>query len=224
MQIRDDSATSPGTAAQRFDRVALVRCAPGDGPGAAMICDNGASTLLFLHGDAAAYAAQPGALAGTGAVALHVCATSWRRRFEGAPPRPFEGSTLAVVLDRVAAESVRIDSYGVGGACCSAAADGVALVEIAFAPVSPRQATETLEWLLAAAALEFDVRVLFSGAGVAHLVGERGRGWRQFTDFGLAELHVDGDAGTVPASVGARPLSAAGAVRLRGEAARVILL
>jgi len=36
--------------------------------------------------------------------------------------------------------------------------------------------------------------------------------------------NVSMSAGAVPASVGARPVSAAGAVRLRGEAARVILL
>lgn len=207
------------------ERIVLVRAGSGDGPCFSPFAGDGAAaSLVFLHGDAVALA--DGELPLPASVPRVVCSTSWRRRHpDRSPPPPFEVSTLAVLIDRLAGARTRIDSHGLGGACCSpSGASGPWLLEIAFAPASDRQAVETLEMALAAAALELEFQVLFSSSGPAHLCSGSGRSWRQLTDFGMAGLFAEATRPDAAWQAEASPLSPPDAARLRGAARQWVLL
>jgi hypothetical protein len=225
---REQRATSARGRRADLGRIVLVRRHPDvDGclpdRSEAVV---GPSDLVFLHAGAVAMAGRPGAFFPAGRGSFRVCRTSWHRRFPGRlPDPPFELSTLTRLIAHIAAGAPRVDSDGLGGACCSReAGDGGYLLEVAFAPGSPRRAGETVEWLLAAASLELDVRVLFSAEGLGHLRGDFARAWRQFVDFGLAELYAQTGPAADALDADARCIAAAEAVRLRGEARQVIVL
>jgi len=213
----------------KFDRILLIRCGSDvedrlwDFPAA----PEDSSNLVFLHGDAVESADRLKTLAvRSHAASFQVCRTSWCRRHPGrAPAPPFELSTLTRLIASIAAGAGRVDSDGLSGACCSqGSGDGGYLLEIAFAPDSPRQAEETVEWLLAAASLELDVRVLFSAGGLAHLRGEFAPAWRQFIDFDLAGLYAQTGNRVDPLDVDARCIEPSDAIGLRGDRRQVILL
>jgi hypothetical protein len=62
------------------------------------------------------------------------------------------------------------------------------LLELASSPRDERDRIETLEFVLGAAALGLDARVLFRGPGYNHLLTDAARGWAQLSDFDLLEL------------------------------------
>lgn len=76
------------------------------------------------------------------------------------------------------------------------------VIVVAATPAEPGS-REMLELVLAAAALNIDLAVVFRGPGVAHLEVERFRSWRQLIDFGLAEVCVcaDNRPGLLPGGV-----------------------
>ncbi len=224
--IPNHDSTARAATGSRTERILLVRRAADVDAGFFDIRAP-ASTWIFLHGDAVSIADRLSAsMRIAGGLDAAVCSTSWRRRYpERAPPPPFAVSTLTQLIARLARGVARIDSYGAGGICCSRdSGSGSYLLEVAFAPASRRQAAEVIEWLLAAASMELDLRVLFSGGGIAHLDGDGARAWRQFTDFGLVELYVHSRDGRAPPGVDVGRVGTAGAVRLRGAARQVILL
>lgn len=65
------------------------------------------------------------------------------------------------------------------------------LFEIGHEPANDLDRLETLEPVLAAAALELDIDVLFFGSGVAHLSGDGAERWDQLIDFGLGRLWIE---------------------------------
>lgn len=145
---------------------------------------------LFLHGDGVALA-EPGRLpALAGSPDLEVCATSWRRRYADAPDSRFRCAGLASMypaLDATGSYLVR----GCGGTSQWHRDTGLPpswLLEVASSPGDERDRTETLEFVLGAAALGLDARVLFRGPGYNHLLTDAGRGWAQLSDFDLLEL------------------------------------
>jgi hypothetical protein len=181
------------------DYIALVRSGP-DGPvpglpttAAGTAGDAGA--LWFLHGEGVRRALRGTSIAPGGARAV-VCSTSWRRRFgDDAPPAPFSPGTLAVLLDDLASAE-RVDSVTPAAALCSGPpAAGPVAFELDRPPVDDRDALETLEIVLAAAALELPAGVLVTRRGRSHLDGESGRRWRQVTDLGLLPVLVDDGSG-----------------------------
>ncbi|TVQ36025.1 MAG: hypothetical protein EA370_08670 [Wenzhouxiangella sp.] len=62
------------------------------------------------------------------------------------------------------------------------------LLEIEAAPDGYSE-RELLEMALAAASMDLDLALLFTGPGLGHLVGEAARGWRQLVDHELARLY-----------------------------------
>jgi len=145
---------------------------------------------LFLHGDGVVLA-EPGRLPDlVGAPQLEVCAASWRRRYAGPSDPRFCSSSLTLMyqaLDR--ADDYRI--WGCGGASSWHRGDGPApgwLLEVVTCPVDARDRTETLEFVLGAAAFGLDARVLIRGPGYNHLLTDAARGWAQLSDFDLLEL------------------------------------
>jgi hypothetical protein len=148
-----------------------------------------------------------------------VCRTSWRRRFGDDPvPLPFRQATLATLLGDVEG-SERIDSVTPASALCSARPmAGPMLLELDRPPGDDRDALETLEIVLAAAALELPATVLVTQRGRGHLDGESGRRWRQVTDLGLMPVLVEGCASKGHAVTGSD------AVAARRRAGRIVLL
>lgn len=63
------------------------------------------------------------------------------------------------------------------------------VIVVAASPSEPGS-REMLELVLAAAALEVGLAVVFRGPGVGHLEVEQFRSWRQLIDFGLAQVFV----------------------------------
>lgn len=195
------------------DYIALVRSGP-DGRLPARVGEAAAAAgapLVFLHGEGVQWGGvRPAQWASVGRPPgrVCVCRTSWRRRFgERPPPAPFRPATLSVLLEHLAAVD-RIDSFTPGAGLCSmASAAGRALLfEIDRPPLDDRDALETLEVVLAAAALELPAGVLVTAAGAGHLDGESGRRWRQITDLGLLPVQAGADDG------------------VRAEASRLVLL
>lgn len=192
-----------------------------DGAGKA----RGSGCLVFLHGDGVE--ARAG-IAGS-AARVHVCRTSWRRRFGERPPEaPFVESSLALLFSAVS-HAERLDSFGLGGSACSRpgpdrdAENAGLLIEVGFAPCSEREGTETLELALAAAALDVPASVLFTGDGERHLIGPGARGWRQLTDFDLLPLYVSEPVMARDHAAPAKSLDTDGLVRHRAES-RLLLL
>lgn len=180
------------------DYIALLRSGP-DGPLPAPPSRVGEAVagapLVFLHGEGVQWGGVPSAEWASVArpsVQVCVCRTSWRRRFgERPPPPPLRPATLSVLLEHIAAVD-RIDSFAPGAGLCSmplGAGRGL-LFEIDRPPLDDRDALETLEVVLAAAALELPAGVLVTAAGAGHLDGESGRRWRQITDLGLLPVHA----------------------------------
>lgn len=99
------------------------------------------------------------------------------------------------------------------------------VVAISHAPDRP-DSEEMLELVLAGASLELDIRVVFCGAGVEHLVGETARPWRQLTDLGLASVWFEsGCLGSrSPAIDGAREASRSEISRMNDRARCVLVL
>lgn len=182
------------------DYIALVRSGP-DGPLPelpARVAEGAVAAgapLVFLHGEGVQWGGVRPAdwtSVGRSPGRVCVCRTSWRRRFgERPPPRPFRTATLTVLLEHLAAVD-RIDSFAPGTGLCSmpSAAGRALLFEIDRPPLDDRDALETLEVVLAAAALALPAGVLVTAAGAGHLDGESGRRWRQITDLGLLPVHA----------------------------------
>ncbi|MGK7295320.1 MAG: hypothetical protein ACNS61_05720 [Candidatus Wenzhouxiangella sp. M2_3B_020] len=212
------------------DYIALVRSTSSSLPLPAGRADAPAPTrypgcLVFLHGDGVGVHDD---VAGS-AARVHVCRTSWRRRFgERAPDGRCVESSLAILFSALRGAS-RLDSFGLGGSACSRAGpdrDGAntgLLIELGFAPQSDRAGIEALELVLAAAALGVPARVLFTGAGERHLTGPDARGWRQLTDFDLLPLYVSEPVLARDHAAPAKPLDTAGVLRLRAKS-RLLLL
>lgn len=180
---------------------------------------------LFLHGNAVALA-EPGRMptVNTGA-ALEVCATSWRRRYAGVPDPRFSLGSLASMYHVLAsADAYRV--WGEGGLSgwrrtAGRAADW--LFEIVHAPCNERDRVETLEFVLAAAALDLEARVLFRDSGYNHLLTDAARGWAQLSDFDLMELIAEVPEGAI-VGVPVSCIDATGLDAARGPDARRIVL
>lgn len=99
------------------------------------------------------------------------------------------------------------------------------VVAISHAPGRP-DSEEMLELVLAGASLEADILVIFRGAGVAHVVGEAARPWRQLTDLGLASIWYESDClgARTPAIDGAREASRDEISRISDRARGVLVL
>lgn len=195
-----------------IEYIALVRTpAPKKEIRAAMAAGavRAGQALVFLHGDGVELTGA-GAFDGRDRVDAVVCSTSWQRRHAGTPPPPWRCASLVSLFDRLE-RARRVDCFGRGPWLCTGpkigtgadragaqASDPYLLIEIAFAPEGGNDPVEALEFALAAAALELDARVLFSGPGRAHLTGAGARGWRQLVDFGLLELAAEGPGGQEP--------------------------
>ncbi|MDT8449796.1 MAG: hypothetical protein RQ847_06440 [Wenzhouxiangellaceae bacterium] len=190
--------------------------------------------LLFAHGDGVELAVAD-AFDGRDGVEAVVCSTSWRRRHAADPPPPWRRASLVALFERLD-RSGRVDCFGRGPWLCAGPAVGAGperagvpapgrglLIEIAFAPDGPDDRTEALEFVLAAAALELDARVLFSGSGRVHLAGADARGWRQLVDFDLLELAAEcpRESGL---AIPVRQLDGAAARQWRGDAGCVVSL
>jgi hypothetical protein len=179
---------------------------------------SGPAACVFLHGDGVAWAGatrwlRPG-------TAQYVCQSSWRRRQgERSPPSPCRVGTLATLFLGLA-HARRADSFAGVGSLCSFARDGRLLIEIRGGPRDERDAIETLELVLAAAALEFPACVLFGADGLAHLSGERRRRWRQLTDHDLMPVLLEAPAGVDLGAV----VDGARADALRGDALHLLRL
>lgn len=171
--------------------VVVVRALPDPGiTNSLQRCLDGPGTRLFLHGDGVALA-EPGRLPVlAGSPGLEVCATSWRRRYADAPDSRFRSAGLASMYSALdAAQRYRV--WGHGGASEWRQESGVPpgwLLELASFPRDARDRTETLEFVLGAAALDLDARVLFRGPGYNYLLTDAARGWAQLSDFNLLEL------------------------------------
>ena len=102
------------------------------------------------------------------------------------------------------------------------------LFEIGYAPSAPFASLEALEPILAAAALDYSIAVIFHGPALGLLRGEESPRWRQLIDFDLAELltsagaddhRVDGHD-----AVGVRPIDAFEIEQLRKNARTILNL
>lgn len=153
-----------------------------------------------------------------------VCIGSWRRRAPHAVihdriddlPAPLRAASLPQWIERTVPDRTR-------GGDPEAGHELLFLVE--QAPDGEHDRIETLEPILAAAALERDVAVLVRGAGGQHLVGPGGEAWDQLTDFELAPVFVlDASDEEGTALDRGRAIDAARAARLCDEAATMIAL
>ncbi len=179
---------------------------------------SGPAACVFLHGDGVAWAGSTCRLRpGT---AQYVCQSSWRRRQgERSPPSPYRVATLATLFHGLA-HARRADSFAAAGSLCSLARDGRLLIEIRGGPRDERDAIETLELVLAAAALEFPARVLFAVGALGHLAGDGLRRWRQLTDHDLMPVLLERPA---EAGIGTA-IGSAQADGLRADALHVLRL
>jgi hypothetical protein len=188
----------------------------------AAVAEPGARPTVFLQGEAVDWVRE--AIDGPAAsgpieslpdaVDWWVCIGSWRRRSPSGRtddlPAPFRPASLAQWIDRVTPPA-------------SAGHELVFVID--RPPAGPRDRIETLEPVLAAAALERDVAVLLRGPGRQHLVGPGAEAWDQLTDFDLAAVFLlDGDALPFSDADRGRPIDAEQAARLRGEAGTMIEL
>ncbi len=98
------------------------------------------------------------------------------------------------------------------------------LFEIAHEPAGDRDRLESLEPVLAAAALEFDVDVLFEGAGSGHLTGPNCERWNQLVDFGLGRLWLHPDDVEPGARVKAERIDGEKVGQLRRRARKIVRL
>ncbi|MEM7053192.1 MAG: hypothetical protein AAF446_01460 [Pseudomonadota bacterium] len=98
------------------------------------------------------------------------------------------------------------------------------LFELGFAPNGRFASLEALEPILAAAALEFSIVVLFSGPAVSLLQGPESRRWRQLVDFDLAELVVSEWLDDGPDQLRLRLINASEAEQLRKNARTILIL
>jgi hypothetical protein len=205
------------------DYIALVRSGLGRSTaGLPALVREGAerasAALVFLHGAGVEWAGEH--LAEWTLEQPHrcvVCTTSWRRRFgDVSPPEPIRVATLSVLLEALA-DARRVDSFTDGVALCSTRVGGRSvLLEIDRPPIDDRDARETLEVVLGAAALELPARVLITAAGAGHLIGESRRRWRQVTDLALLPVHVEASGSGEDAD--------SGVARERSRAAQRVLI
>ncbi len=103
------------------------------------------------------------------------------------------------------------------------------LFEIVHGPVDDRDRLESLEPVLAAATLEFDIDVLFRGAGAGHLAGPGSERWCQVIDFDLGRLWlcpdaIDQNAVESVAVVEAGRIGADEVEQLRRRARKIVVL
>lgn len=144
-----------------------------------------------------------------------VCIGSWRRRASSSCldelPAPLQAASLPQWIDRTLPQ--RRD-----------APDGhEVLFVVDRAPRGPCDRIETLEPVLAAAALERDVAVLLQGPGTGHLVGPGAEAWDQLVDHELAPFFVlDASPGSSTGRERGQAVDAAQADRLRREAGRMV--
>lgn len=192
------------------------------------VVECGARPTVFLQSDAVDWVGEAGeGSASSGpiealrdAVDWWVCIGSWRRRSPSGRsddlPAPFRPASLTQWIDRVSPPA-------------SPGPDGAPRYEILFVidrqPDGPWDRSETLEPVLAAAALERDVAVLLRGPGQRHLVGPGAEAWDQLKDFDLATLFLL-DEGEMPLSNPdrGRLIDAQRAARLCGEAGTMFVL
>ncbi|MFU8876885.1 MAG: hypothetical protein ACNA7E_01985 [Wenzhouxiangellaceae bacterium] len=108
-----------------------------------------------------------------------------------APAGHARRGTLVEFFDRLD-RAASVHCVGLGGTSATRHSPGMRLcIEIGFAPADDCQQREALEFALAAAALELDAEVRFTGPGCEHLTATGARGWQQFLDHDLLPLIAD---------------------------------
>ena len=97
------------------------------------------------------------------------------------------------------------------------------LFEIDYTPSAPFSSLEALEPILAAAALDYSIAVIFHGPALSLLHGTDSPRWRQLIDFDLADLltstGIDGHDAD-----GVRPINASEIEQLRKNARTILNL
>jgi len=187
--------------------------------------------LVFLHGQAVCLARDPlwseALRHASGAWVGMVCRSAWQRRFEQEPvPGPWISGGLLQLFDALT-KAAEWRVFGSGGASAGqreAAGSGAWLIEIRHAVEDAREARETLEVALAAAALELDCAVLFDARGLTHLRAPYARAWRQISDYQMLRLVTPRAAPTIRAEVEVEPLARDAIQRLADLASIRLLL
>lgn len=204
-----------------YHRIVLLRARPGSEASRLALARirewaavRPAGLLVFLHGPGVEHAAfgAPDAdwrrLAEWHDVGLEVCSAAWQRRHRQALAEPWQLSSLVTFWDRLL-NAPQLVCFGDGQdlrprveSMQSVRSDPPWLIVISTAPADP-DSREMLELVLAGAALDCPLAVVFTGPGVDHLEPDRFRAWRQLIDFDLAPIHLAAAAHSIlpPAGV-----------------------
>lgn len=169
--------------------------------------------LCFFHGDGVGHALDPetsrvwAETAEEGGLDLVVCETALARRSDRPVSPPWRAGSLAQFWQALSSSPF---AHGGSGFLIRVRDTG-----------DDRFKREALELCLAGAALEIEMAVCFSGAGLEQLRGPGAAPWRQFPDFELGPLYYVADRET-SLGVPARRVDSREAARMAAKAGRVV--